>query len=104
MVGESFILMPFLQELSITMKKLTIFLITYISLLCKPRPTLVKPNFCVWKTLSEKPKIHGDLAVLFGKIWTNEMVVNTPANRYPPIYQCMEIRQQSMVYDRAAGY
>lgn len=51
------------------------------------------------ENIEREATIRGDSAVLFGKIWSNEMVVNTPANRVGTVEGSkMQLRTGNLAY------
>ena len=51
------------------------------------------------ENLEREATIRGDSATLFGKIWSNEMVVNTPANRVGTVEGSkMQLRTGNLAY------
>lgn len=51
------------------------------------------------ENLEREATMRGDSATLFGKIWSNEMVVNTPANRVGTVEGSkMQLRTGNLAY------
>lgn len=51
------------------------------------------------ENIEREATMRGDSAVLFGKIWSNEMVVNTPANRVGTVEGSkMQLRTGNLAY------
>lgn len=49
--------------------------------------------------LEREATMRGDSAILFGKLWSNEMVVNTPANRVGTVEGTkMQLRTGNLAY------
>ncbi|MFN8353949.1 MAG: nuclear transport factor 2 family protein [Spirosomataceae bacterium] len=52
------------------------------------------------ENMEREATMRGDSAVLFGKIWSNEMVVNTPANRVGTVEGTkMQLRTGNLAYN-----
>ena len=51
------------------------------------------------ENIEREATIKGDSSILFGKIWSNEMVVNTPANRVGTVEGTkMQLRTSNLAY------
>jgi hypothetical protein len=51
------------------------------------------------ENIEREATMRGDSAILFGKIWSNEMVVNTPANRVGTVEGSkMQLRTGNLAY------
>ena len=51
------------------------------------------------ENIEREATMHSDSATLFGKIWSNEMVVNTPANRVGTVEGSkMQLRTGNLAY------
>ncbi|WP_084332143.1 nuclear transport factor 2 family protein [Runella limosa] len=60
---------------------------------------LREAEFLRLENLEREATIRGDSATLFGKIWSNEMVVNTPANRLGTVEGSkMQLRTGNLAY------
>lgn len=83
------------------MKKILLILITSLSSLITsfaqtdPREAELRRL----ENLEREATMRGDSATLFGKIWSNEMVVNTPANRVGTVEGSkMQLRTGNLAY------
>lgn len=83
------------------MKKLTLLLITFllsfITTFAQTDPR--EPEIRRLENIEREAAIKGDSAVLFGKIWANNMVVNAPANRVGTVDGTkMQLRTGNLAY------
>ncbi|AXE16508.1 hypothetical protein DR864_01580 [Runella rosea] len=83
------------------MKKLSIslfiFLLSRITICAQTDPR--EAELRRMENIEREATMRGDSAVLFGKIWSNEMVVNTPANRVGTVEGTkMQLRTGNLAY------
>lgn len=79
---------------------LTLFITSLSSLttlLAQTNPR--ESEICRFENIEREATMRGDSAMLFGKIWSNEMVVNTPANRVGTVEGSkMQLRTGNLAY------
>jgi len=74
-----------------------IYLFSFITLFAQTDPRDAEIRRL--ENIEREATMLGDSAVLFGKIWSNEMVVNTPANRVGTVEGTkMQLRTGNLAY------
>jgi Domain of unknown function (DUF4440) len=83
------------------MKKTLLILIIFVTSLITvyAQTGLQEAEIRRLENIEREATMRGDSSVLFGKIWSNEMVVNTPANRVGTVEGSkMQLRTGNLAY------